>query len=136
MTRIEFVPGGRSKLAVQFRQRRVIHGNGRAAVLADQVMVVLFGQFIDQLAVAHVRRQREAVLCQELERAIHGRFGETGLGAPRLFVDLGRREVSAVIAQRVQDRHPLGSDAKAARVQLVGEIGAARHGFPYCEKSQ
>ena len=112
------------------------HGHGFSALMADQVMMIFFGQLVDQFAAAHVRRERESVLGQKLQRAVDGRLGDAWLVAAGAFVYLRRGEVSFGMMQNMQDRHSLRRHAKAALVQLVGENRAVGHVFPYCEKLQ
>jgi hypothetical protein len=44
--------------------------------------------------------------------------------------------VAARIVEYLQDRPPLGRQAEAALAQILGNVGSAGHGIPYCNYYQ
>ena len=85
-----------------------------AADLTDQVMVVMPGDLINQLSAAHVRCAGEVIIRQELEGAVHSRFGDSGQGLERPFVYLMGSQMSAIMVEDMQDGHALRGEAKAS----------------------
>ena len=92
----------------------MLHFDLVPAHAANEVMMVRPGQFIPQMTVARLREPREAVLRQKSQRPIHGRLGQPREIFFRRLVYFAGGEVFAGMAQYMQDRHPLWSDAKTA----------------------
>jgi hypothetical protein len=114
----------------------VIDLHFRATLTADQVVVVMLGNLIDQVPAAHVGGADQAILSQEFQRAIYGRFCQTGDILAGALIDFGRGYMPVRVVQDVQDCHPLGGHTKAARTQLGDVLVAAGHQVPYCKKYQ
>lgn len=55
-------------------QSFVIDLNFCTTLAADQVMVVLPGDLVDQVTAAHVCGINQAILCQEIQGAVHRGF--------------------------------------------------------------
>lgn len=89
--------------------------DGMAAAAADQMVVVAPGGLVHEVPFANMRHQRQAVLNQELERAVHRGQRETRKFAARPSVNSQRRKMTSGMPQDVQDGHPLRSYAKAVR---------------------
>ena len=91
---VDLVAGVRLELLVKRREQLVADLVCVVALPADQMMVVAAGDLVDQLAVADMRRQQEALFGEEGERAVHGGFRDAGYGFPSLVPDLERRQVA------------------------------------------
>ncbi len=111
------------QFSIKFIQRRVIYLNFGTAFAADQMVVFLFGNLVDQMAVAYVGRVRQSILGQEFERAVDGRFGQAGDVMAGLLVYFTRREMPArMIAKRAGS--PCAGASCGIRVRAVeGCIG-------------
>lgn len=99
------------------------------AFTADQMVVILFGDLVDQVPAAHVGGARQPVFCQEFQGAVDGRLGQSGQRLAGSLVDLGRWQVSIRMVKDVQDGHALGSHAKTARAKFVNVLVRAGHEF-------
>lgn len=115
------------QVGVELFERGVFDLDFCAALSANEVMMVLLGNLIDQTPTAHVGGMRQSILCQELERAIDGWFGQAGQVAFGALVYLRGREVTAGVMKHMQDGKTLGRHAKAARAQLGSVLVAAGH---------
>jgi hypothetical protein len=102
----------------------------RAASPANQVVVVVTGQFIGQVTSASLGGMDNAVPDQEFQRSVDG--GLRHAARPDALIDLTRRKVST----RVQGLHygkALGGHTIAARPQRLSVLGDAGHkNIPYC----
>ncbi len=65
------------KLGKQRGQLAVIDLNGITAFAANQVMVVAPGGLVNEMPVADMRDQYQALVGQEIQRAVNGRFSKT-----------------------------------------------------------
>ncbi len=115
------------QVGVEGFERSMFDLNFYAAFTADEVMMVLFGNLINEMSAADMRGMRQSILGQELERAVDGRLGQAGEVLSGAFVDLGRRKVPARMMKYVQDGQALRRHTKAARVQLGSVLVAASH---------
>ncbi len=97
MAAVYFVPRLGAELLVHRRQQIVADLDGVPAGAADDVMMAVRGGLIDEPAIANVRYQRQSVLCQEVERAIDGRFRKAGHARACALEDLLGRQVTAII---------------------------------------
>jgi hypothetical protein len=94
---------------------------------ADQMVVVMPGDFIDQVPIPVEGREYYIVLGQEFQRAVDSRLGHARDALTRQLINLGRGKVSARLLEDVQDGMTLLRHAEAARLQFIGERFRARH---------
>jgi hypothetical protein len=98
----------------------------RAAIPANQVMVIVSGQLIGQVTTANLGGVDNPVPGQEFQRAVDGWFGHTGL--VNTFVNLRRGEMAAIV-QGLQDGKTLGGHAISARAQGLCVCNEAGHDY-------
>ena len=84
------------------------------AFAADQVMMVLLRDFVDQMSVAYVGGAGQSVLGQELERSVNGGLRQTGGNFFGTSKHLGRRKMRTFVMKNVHDSHPLRGHAESA----------------------
>ena len=101
---------------------------GSSAAAADQVVVVVMGNLVGELAVSDMGSQQQALGSQKGQRAVDGSFGDPGHGLAGEFVDFQRDQVAFRLAQDAQDLRALGGHAVALFVQ-GRSIGIEHEGF-------
>ena len=97
----------RFQFAVKTFQQGMLDLDFAATDPADNVMMVVACDLVAQMTIAGLGGTHDPILCQEFERAIHGRFGETRQLTLRLLVHFAWGEVRAGVSQHVQDRRSL-----------------------------
>ena len=111
---------GGFQLSIDLFQRSVVDLHFRTALAADQVVVVMLGNLIDKMAAAHMGGTCQAILSQEFQRAIHGRFSQTreypGWRVRRLRLERDARPYDAAHAGS-----PSAGESCESRVRVVGE---------------
>lgn len=95
---------------------------------ADQVIVVVFGDLVNQLPRADVGSQDKILLGQEDQRPVDGGFREAGHHLAGALENFGWREVFSRLAKDVQDRQALRCQAKA----LSPQAGNGRFDIIHC----
>jgi hypothetical protein len=98
----------------------------RAAGPANQVVVIVPGQFIGQVAASNLGGIDNTVPGQKLQSAVDGGFSHTGL--VDVFVDLCRGKMPTSM-QGLQNGETLGSHAVSAGSQGLGVGGKAGHRY-------
>jgi hypothetical protein len=119
---INLIAGFGAELLVKRFQELMIYLLRCAACPANQVMVIVTGDFIHQLPIANMGCQDKALFRQKAESAIHRRFGHGGQNALSLPEDFLRREMTAGVLQDLQDEQPLRGHAKASLVQRFNNL--------------
>jgi len=104
-----------------------------AAGTADDVMVVIPGNFVSQVPVARMRRTRQTDLRQKFERTVHGRFRESGQLLFCLSVHVTWREMRPGMMQHMQDRKTLRRHPIAAGAKLWTVFRSTGHRNSYCK---
>ena len=124
MTGVETIAGFALDLADRRREQGRVNFHLCSAGATNDVMVGHAGQLIRQVTIAPVCHQHDIIPGQKFQGAVDGGLGHAGrLDALK---DLRRGEMPAVV-QGLQDREPLGGDAKAARTQFFGQVLGAAH---------
>ena len=102
------------KNLVKVFEQRVFHFDPIPTNAADDVVMIPPCDLIGKMAIAGMGRLDQAILDQELQRPVNGRFREPGQFAASPPVDLPWREVRTRMMKHMQDRHPLGCHSEAA----------------------
>ena len=68
------VTTGRFQFSVKLLKQRMLHLHLIAAESANEVMMIVPGNLIHQVTITFLRRTRQPILGEELERAVDGRF--------------------------------------------------------------
>lgn len=98
---------------------------------ADQVVVVVPGDLVDQLPVTDVRHQDQALLGQKVKRPVDGGLGQPRELAVDLLEDFARGEMFLSFDKHAQDGQALGGQAKALGAEMVEIVFGNRHGCKY-----
>ena len=104
-----------------------------AADSADDMMMVIPGNFIHEMTITGLGGARKAVLCKELECAVNGWFCKARQFLFRLPVHFARGKMRPGMTQSMQDRHPLRRHSEAAGAKLGGIFRSAGHRDSYCK---
>lgn len=115
------------QVRVKFFERGMFDLHFGVAFAADQVMVVLLRNFVDQVTAAHVGGARQPVIGEKLQGAVHGGFCQAGQGRLYAGKDFDRGEMCALVVQDMDDRHALGRHPKSALSQLGGVLVRTAH---------
>ena len=115
MTINETEPAAGFQFGVERFERGMLDLYFAAAFAADQVMMILPGDFIDEVSAADMGRVCQSVFCQEFERAVDGGFRQTRDVMAGLLKDFAGRKMPVGVMQNVQDRQTLGRHTKSAR---------------------
>lgn len=115
------------QVGVEGCERSMFDLNFYAAFTADEMMMVLFGDLINEMSAADMSGMHQSILGQELERAVDGRLGQAGEVLSGTLIDLGRRKMPVRMVKYVQNGQALRRHAKATRVQLGSVLVAASH---------
>ena len=112
MAGFQAITGRLFNIMIDTRELGVIHFHLFPAILTDDMVMIVIGDFIDQLAAADMRRQGKAVLLEEFQRAINGGFGQPRQGKARQRIHLGGGQVFSGVLQDLQHDQPLGGQAE------------------------
>ncbi len=96
MRAVDFKAGLFFELGKQGGELRVVNLNRVAAFPANQVMVVAPGGFINEMPVADMRDQYQALVGQEIQRAVNGGFGEPRQALDGALINGDWAEVPAI----------------------------------------
>ena len=88
MQAIDLVACSLLELFIERLKKFVFDLLGVAAPAADQVMMVAPGDFVDHLPVTDMSRHDQALVVQEIERAIDSGLRQAGDGLLSFFIDL------------------------------------------------
>lgn len=113
MSAVDLEAGLSLKLLEEGSELFVLNLHGVPAAPADQVMVVAPGGFINVTPITNVGDQGQLVLNQELEGTVHRGLGQTGESLYSTLINGGRRHMTTIFLQDVQNRQPLGRQAMA-----------------------
>lgn len=127
MAGIQFIAGLRAKLTIEVLKRGMPDLHRRAALTADQMMVMLFGQLIDDPSSAHVCRKQDAFSREVFQGPVDRRLGQPWEFFARLFVHLHRRKMPMRVMQHMQDGIALRCDAQSTGAKAGGKTFSTGH---------
>ncbi len=93
-----------------------------ATFSANQMMVDMFGGFVNQLPTAHVGGHHQALVSEKTEGAVNGRFSEAGELNTGAVKNIRWGKMSTCFEEDIQDGIPLWGETKAAGAKLVGVL--------------
>lgn len=114
MAAVNLVSGALMKLFIQYFEQIMLDLNGLPAGPADEVVVVVTGGLVNQPAIADMSNQRQAVVCQEIQRAVNRCFSQPGHAPGRALEDHRREKMPAILFQDIQYGQALWGEAEAA----------------------
>ena len=127
MAGIQFIAGLRAKLTIQVLKRGMPDFDRRAALAADQMMMVLFGQLIHDPPPAHVCRKQDAFFREVFQRTVDRRLRQPWELFARLFVHLHRRKMPVRVMQHMQNGIALRRDAQSTGTKAGGKTFSTGH---------
>ena len=114
---VDFESGLLAETGIERFEQLMADLAGSSTAAADQVMMVVMGDLIGELAVPDVGSQQQTLGCQKGQCAVDGGFGDPGHGLAGGFVDFQWDQVAIRLAQDAQDCRALGGHAVALFLQ-------------------
>lgn len=122
----------RFQFAVEVLKQPVPHLDLAAADPANEMVMILPGNFIGQMTAGGPGGTCQAVFRKKLERAVNGWFGESGQIMFCLLIDLTRGKMFPCMTEHMQDRQALRRHPESAGAELGGIFRGTGHENLYC----
>jgi hypothetical protein len=104
---------------IEFCQDGMVDLQFLTARAANQMMVIVPGNFVNQLTAADMASKHQALFGQKGQGAIDGWLGQTRHQPPRPLVDFYWRQMPVIILKDVQDYPALGGHPVSSGMQRL-----------------